>query len=651
MNLTNLFKFNYLKENIKKSKSIILLCILLLPILNGIVLLMKCSDGTKFMPNIYEISGFVLFGMYIIPVILSLTLFGFVYKKGSIDFTLSMPINKKQIFLTNTIGGICIIFIMQIVNFVIMLLISLIYSNIIVSYRMLFDILFIYSISYIFVFVCTNIAVSVSSNKITSIVVTLLILFLFPFISTFINSNAFTYYGNSDFKVECVNDSCKPKIYYCDTVKCEMDKKNNIYTANITKYDNVTYTLPYELIKDNLFGFESDNRVNTSIIKMIILSIIYIIVGTVLFSNKRFEIVGTSFRSEKIHILVRTLTTIPIVCLAYVVLKNSSISSYDIFSIVLLLVLIFTYLIIYDLITRKKVTNFFKMAICLAIVGGVTIVVGALVDVDSYSIKAKDVKEISFLDDNGNVIGSTKNTEVINNSISLLLDTESLENYTYNYTIKAKVKGSTYRFNIYTTKDNYNHINDILINDKEFSKDFNKYKNNDIFGIKYKDGYNRTKDSNLSDMIVNKYKNDKNIFMNNNSDNDLFNGTLYVYNGFNVKEIDFDVSGDKNLEVGLLRYYNYNNKKMFSKINSDNDIYNYYIDDTYCIYNFEYYNEISKFIIDNMDDDFDINKDYGYISIYTHNGKNVFVTNKVDELNLLKSKYASLDTDVVIDGE
>ena len=651
MSLTSLFKFNYLKENIKKSKAIILLCILLLPILNGIVLLMKCSDGTKFMPNIYEISGFVLFGMYIIPVILSLTLFGFVYKKGSIDFTLSMPINKKQIFLTNTIGGICIIFIMQIVNFVIMLLISLIYSNIIISYRMLFDILFIYSISYIFVFVCTNIAASVSSNKITTIVVTLLIMFLIPFISTFINSNAFTYYGNSDFKVECVNDSCKPKNYYCDTVKCEIDKKNNIYTANITKYDNVTYTLPYELIKDNLFGIESDNRVNTSIIKMIILSIIYIIVGTVLFSNKRFEIVGTSFRSEKIHILVRTLTTIPIVCLAYVVLKNSSISSYDIFSIVLLLVLIFTYLIIYDLITRKKVTNFFKMAICLAIVGGVTIVVGALVDVDSYSIKAKDVKEISFLDDNGNVIGSTKNTEVINNSISLLLDTESLENYTYNYTIKAKVKGSTYRFNIYTTKDNYNHINDILINDKEFSKDFNKYKNNDIFGIKYKDGYNRTNNSNLSDMIVNKYKNNKNIFMNNNSENDLFNVTLYVYNDFNVKEIDFDVSGDKNLEVGLLRYYNANTKKMFSKIDSDNDIYNYYINDTYCIYNFEYYNEISKFIIDNMDDDFDINKDYGYISIYTHNGKNVFVTNKVDELNLLKSKYASLDTDVVIDGE
>ena len=480
MSLTSLFNFNYLKENIKKSKAIILLCMLLLPILNGIILLMHGSTGDNFVASIYDVSDIILFGMYIIPLVLSITLFSFIYKKGAVDFTLSMPINKRQIFLTNTIGGMAIILIMQIINFIVMLLVSLIYSNIIVSYKMLFDILLMYSISYIFVFVCTNIAASVSSNKITTIVVTLLIMFLIPFISTFINSNAFTYYGNSDVKVECVNDSCKPKNYYCDTVKCEIDKKNNIYAANIRKYDNVTYTLPYEFIKDNLFGIESDNRVNTSIIKMIILSIIYIIVGTVLFSNKRFEIVGTSFRSEKVHILVRTLTTIPIVCLAYVVLKNSSISSYDIFSIVLLLVLIFTYLIIYDLITRKKVTNFFKMAICLAIVGGVTIVVGALVDVDSYSIKAKDVKEISFLDDNGNVIGSTKNTEVINNSISLLLDTESLENYTYNYTIKAKVKGSTYRFNIYTTKDNYNHINDILINDKEFSKDFNKYKNNDI---------------------------------------------------------------------------------------------------------------------------------------------------------------------------
>lgn len=637
MSLTNLFKFNYLKENIKKSKAIILLCILLLPILNGIVLLMKCSDGTKFMPNIYEISGFVLFGMYIIPVILSLTLFGFVYKKGSIDFTLSMPINKKQIFLTNTIGGICIIFIMQIVNFVIMLLISLIYSNIIISYRMLFDILFIYSISYIFVFVCTNIAVSVSSNKITSIVVTLLILFLFPFISTFINSNAFTYYGNSDFKVECVNDSCKPKNYYCDTVKCEMDKKNNIYTANITKYDNVTYTMPYELIKITVFGIEGDSNINKSIIKMVFLSIIYIIVGMVLFNIKKFEVVGTSFKNEKIHILVRTLTTIPILCFSYVIIKNFSLSSYDLFSIVLLLVLIFAYLIIYDLITRKKVTNFFKMAVCLVVVGGIVAFVGTLTNDDEININAKDIKEISFLDDNGMVIGSTENIEVINNSISLLLDADSLDNYTYSYNIKTKVNGSMYKFTIYTTKDNYDYINNILINDKKFMNGFNKYKNNNVFAIEYFDGYTGIDNNNLSDMIVNKYKNDKNIF-GSNTDDGLFDVSLYIYDNFNVRNIEFNVSGDKNLELGILRYYNNNTKKMFNKLDNENSIYSYYIDNHYCSYDNELYKEISKFIIDNIDDDIDINKEYGYISIYSNNGTNVFITNKIDELNELKSK-------------
>ena len=639
MSLTNLFKFNYLKENIKKSKAIILLCILLLPILNGIVLLMKCSDGTKFMPNIYEISGFVLFGMYIIPVILSLTLFGFVYKKGSIDFTLSMPINKKQIFLTNTIGGICIIFIMQIVNFIIMLLISLIYSNIIISYRMLFDILFIYSISYIFVFVCTNIAVSVSSNKITSIVVILLIMFLIPFISTFINSNDFSYYGNNPIKIECINDSCKPLNYYCDNVKCEVDRKNNIYTTNIKKYDNITYTMPYELIKITVFGIEGDSNINKSIIKMVFLSIIYIIVGMVLFNIKKFEVVGTSFKNEKIHILVRTLTTIPILCFSYVIIKNFSLSSYDLFSIVLLLVLIFAYLIIYDLITRKKVTNFFKMAVCLVVVGGLVAFVGTLTNDDEININAKDIKEISFLDDNGMVIGSTKNIEVINNSISLLLDADSLDNYTYSYNIKTKVNGSMYKFTIYTTKDNYDYINNILINDKKFMNGFNKYKNNNVFAIEYFDGYTGIDNNNLSDMIVNKYKNDKNIF-GSNTDDGLFDVSLYIYDNFNVRNIEFNVSGDKNLELGILRYYNNNTKKMFNKLDNENSIYSYYIDNHYCSYDNELYKKISKFIIDNIDDDIDINKEYGYISIYSNNGTNVFITNKIDELNELKSKIS-----------
>ena len=55
---------------------------LLLPTIGGIILLVKCSQGSNFMPSIYEVSGPVLFGMYLVPVILSITLFSFIYKRG-----------------------------------------------------------------------------------------------------------------------------------------------------------------------------------------------------------------------------------------------------------------------------------------------------------------------------------------------------------------------------------------------------------------------------------------------------------------------------------------------------------------------------------------------------------------------------------------
>ena len=46
----------------------------------------------------------------------------FVFKKKSVDFTLSMPVTRKQIFVTNTIGGIAILVMMIIMNVLLMLL-------------------------------------------------------------------------------------------------------------------------------------------------------------------------------------------------------------------------------------------------------------------------------------------------------------------------------------------------------------------------------------------------------------------------------------------------------------------------------------------------------------------------------------------------
>lgn len=655
MNLTSLFNFNYLKENIKKSKAIILLCILLLPIINSIIFLMNCSDSyNNFMPSIYEVSILNLIGLYFVPIILSITLFNFVYKRTSSDFVLSMPLNKKQIFLTNTIGGIVIIFLMQIVNLIIIYLISLIYSSVIISYRMLFDIFIMYFISYLFVFTSCNIAVSVSSNKITTVVVTILILFLIPFISSFINTNGFTYNNSSNAKIQCINDSCKPLAYQCNNVTCEIDKTNNLYKANITKIYNNNYTLPYGIIYSSLFDLDANLNIKTSLIKMSILTIIYILVGLILFIRKKFEVVGTSFRSEKAHILVRTLTTTPIICITYIIIKemNFSSSSYELFSGIFLIVLIFAYLIIYDLITRKKITNFFKMTICIVVVALLVVISSTLFDDEEYNIKAEDVDMITFTDNSNNTIGSTKNQKIIDYTLSLLMDT-SISDEIYNtYHINAIVGRDNYSFNIYATKENYNYISEILNNDKEFIKTSTKYKNINIFGIEYKDKYTNVKNnSKLADMIINKCKNNKNVFLPDNSDNELFQITLYSYDNYKIKNTSINVSEDKNLSLGILRNYNSNTKKFLNSIDSENDIYTYYINGNYSGYSDAYYKDISSFIINNIDDDIDINKEYSYIIIYGRNSKCIFVTNKVSELKEITEKYEnnnSKDDDLVM---
>lgn len=71
---------------------------LLLPILNGIILLMHGSTGDNFVASIYDVSGIILFGMYIIPLVLSITLFSFIYKKEQLILLYQCPLIKGKYF-------------------------------------------------------------------------------------------------------------------------------------------------------------------------------------------------------------------------------------------------------------------------------------------------------------------------------------------------------------------------------------------------------------------------------------------------------------------------------------------------------------------------------------------------------------------------
>ena len=151
MSLTKYFNKNYFKENIKKSKGLIALLVIIVPLITilSILLLINPQNYTKVLYE-NEIIWANLICMYIIPVALSFILFGYVYKKSSVDFINSMPLNRKTIFITNTVAGIFLITLIQILTLIVAFLCSTICSTIYIFPQMIIDIFINMWISYLF---------------------------------------------------------------------------------------------------------------------------------------------------------------------------------------------------------------------------------------------------------------------------------------------------------------------------------------------------------------------------------------------------------------------------------------------------------------------------------------------------------------------
>lgn len=633
MNLTNLFNLGYFKENLKKSKAIILLCIFLIPVINVIIYLMNASTSNVYMPTLYDLSLLSIIGMYIIPVILSLTLFNFVYKRKSSDFIMSLPISKKQIFVTNTILGVAALLLMNIVNLFFTLIVSLTLSNVLIECKMIFDMFLLLSLSYVFVFTSTNIAVSLSSNKITTVVVTLLILFLVPFVHTFISTGNFQ--GNTPIiSTYCDNEECIPKKYECFDTSCEINRKKGIYEfTSYVKADDTSYTLPYALINLGIFNNSNGFKINISMLKMAFLSITYAIIGTILFIKKKFEIVETSFKSERIHLFVRSLTTVPILCIYYMIIKESNMWLSDIFTMLFLFALIITYIIIYDLLTRKKIINIFKSLACLIFVSLIVVFTGESIDHKSYTLDVNDIRSMTISNDTMiNNSGTTYNKKVINYIMSIHIDNSYDSNYTSHFNIKISTKKGKYRFQIATTTEEYNYIVNALNTDKNYLKTSKKIIKDDIFALALGDNttYISKKDK-LYDKLISYYE--KNNCKEKNQNSSLFTVKLYTYNNFEIDYIDFYVEDDNKLKEEILNYYNSKSKTAFEDPNVN--VRAYYVGNA----NEEYFllgymnSKLDKFIIDNFSEKVDIGKDFKYIRFYIQSNSYIFVTNKVEELD------------------
>lgn len=611
MNLTSWFNFKFLKENFKKSRAIILLCIFLLPILTFITNLIKISDSSDFIPNIYHLSYLFIVGLYIIPIVLSITLFSFVFKRKSCDFVMSFPITKRQIFMTNTVGGISLILILNILNCLMLFLVSLISSNIFIPGRMIFDIFLLWTVAYIFVFVVSNIAISVSANKITSVVVVLLILFLIPFLHTFITVNGSLFNNRESgvlYENRCINNDC--------------------YDINYNVVRDSNYTVPYLLISKIL----NNNKLNynVSIVKTFVLSLIYIFVGLLLFDRKKFEIVETSFKSEKIHLFVKNLTVIPFLALGYLVFKESGFSFEYMTYYILLLAIIITYLIIYDLITRKRVLNVFKSLLYTLFSLVFVILLGMTSSLDNNKyLDVDNIKEITLSDSNKlKKSGSTRDRELIKYIFDNCKNYDVYEENTIS--VSTRDGSFTYYFDFTFDNSEYTYIVDKLNKDDYYKKSIDNSKPYVIL-----DNLNNRvlRDSKLVNDIIMDYD----LGYYDNGGNLLYGVDLYFYDNYSVNNLEVVVL-DEELRHDLINYYN---KETMEYLKSNN-MYIYRV----VVRDFDsgedYYlsgNNIQKLINVVMDKDLELDFDKSYVCIrlYTYDRVYKLIVNDFDLLDEMKS--------------
>lgn len=481
MSLTKLFNKNYFVQNILKSKAVMALVIGIIPILNAIFLMaMESTVSGKYVVSLSEISILNIFGMYVLPIILSLCLFGYIFNKKSVDFVNSMPLTRKTIYVTNSIGGILLIIAMMLINTILLLIESLMFSNLIIPFAMILDYFIVWTIAYIFVFTVANVATSISGNHVTMLVTSMVLLFFIPFMHNYITG---------------FNGQLHSSTYYVvDTVEMGTQTTTADWAVEkVTK--DVDYTLPYNYISWIFKGHVPVYSAESNI-KMIALSIIYFVLGMIAFERRKMEINETSFKSDNAHMILKSLTLLVIGVFAMILINQTSTFMNKAF----IIGLIVAYYFIYDVITTKTIRNI-KLGL-VYFVATALISVGLYYGVehlnDNTKYKALNPEDISAV---ALYIDEIEYSDRYYNSkmIDTYLDNEELlkivrenmskpQEYSQYYMhIRLKLNNNDkYDTYIYLNLEEYNNMVNIAVKDEKY---LNEYRN-----IDYEDIYSMTLD-------------------------------------------------------------------------------------------------------------------------------------------------------------
>ena len=637
MNSTKLFNVKYFFQNLKKSKTLLGLTIVIVPILTLLMLINMNNADMNLTDLIYGTNSVNMIGMYIIPICISFILFGYVFKRKSVDFIGSMPINRKSIFITNLIGGILIIALIQILNFLVIGISTIFLEDIVLNFNAIFDFCLIGIVSYTFMYTATNIAMAISGNLLTQIAVTMLIVFLVPFSMDAVKE--FDLYQNIGFY------------------------RNSTETIDVDLVKNVDSTLPYGIIKSTIL--RSSNLVtNKSMAKMLVLSICYSIIGLILFEKRKMENTEESFHNLFMHLFVKGLTLTPIISVLVIIDAPPT-------GLALFIAVIFVYYYVYDIITNRKVKLKIEIpafVLTVLILFGVFKGANYIFEDKENDYSKSDIQSICFLNYTYSGYYYTNNTEMydLKQLNYEFTDTEIINEfydgleYTGYYNrsrIPVKIKlqnGKEICGEVSLKSANYKKILAKIRQDDGFKKavaEDLKVEDNDFYTLMY---LNQKISKDEKTKIINMLKEstsdlnsvltkDIEFCTNSNFDADTTISWFY-YKNHKFYEVNIPISINKELESYLK---NRSNEKFAEGIeytlNKENSYSISVTGDVSVGYRNEEFSRKMLEFVKSASKNFDVNKEYKQIELYIYgedfDKRYYFYTNDVESVDKIIEKY------------
>ena len=507
MHLKKLFNFKYLYQNFKKSKSILIFLLCASFFINVWIVGTNLISGNLII-NFNSLSNISSVISFILPVILAYSLFGFLFKKKEIDFIMSKPISRRQIYITNIFGGILYIFVVILLNTLGFILLSL-FTDLFIPMALIFDYFIFWLFTYIFIFIISILSMSISGSRIGSLVIVLLILLLYPTFTLIDYSLKI----NSDLSISiCSNGDC-------------LDNINTMFTK--------VFTTPIDYYNH---GFS-----NYSLIKTIILTIIYVMIGYFIFKHRKMENVDVSFSSNIVYQVIKLLVFIPVTYFSYYLWMSDKL-----FLLVSVIICIGFYFI-YDLIMKKELKNIFKLVLELftfsALYIGIYFVVGLYYNHSEKNLSIPDEVCVDAYIYQGfsNFSQLVKVTD--KDLINELIFSDDLPEYNNQVEIYLSNK-------YYINKNISDELYEKMLDNGEYKLDFTA---NNILHI--------TSSLNTRTTIPVSYEGNKLIvnhldddYISSNEINDYI--TIYTYDNHLLKELSFDIGNNINLLNYVKNYLN-----------------------------------------------------------------------------------------------